>query len=52
MCLDFSVRNKCHITQTKFIKDLVKDWNITKGRDTPARPNLFEIDDKAIKLSC
>ena len=30
MSLDFSVKNKCHITQTKFITDLVNDWNIKK----------------------
>ena len=35
----------------EFIKDLVQDWKITKGRDTPARPNLFEIDDKAELLN-
>ena len=31
MKLDFTVKNKCHVTQTKFIKDLVNDWKISKG---------------------
>ena len=34
------------MTQKKFIEDLYSSWNITKGRDTPARLNLFEIDEK------
>ena len=51
MSLDFSVKNKCHVTQRKFISDLVDDWNIKKGRETPARPNLFEVDPKSEPLN-
>ena len=39
------IANKCHITQRKYIDSMINDWGITKMRETPAKPDLFTVDD-------
>lgn len=51
MLLDFRHEGKCFITIKKLIDSLLDDFDIKKERATPARSNLFDIDDTSPSLS-
>ena len=51
MLLDFSQPNVVHITIEKMIKQLISDWNVSKMRNSPAKSDLFSIDESSESLS-
>ena len=51
MLLNFSQPNVVHITIEKMIKQLISDWNVSKMRNSPARSDLFAIDESSEALS-
>jgi histone deacetylase 1/2 len=52
MSLDFSKNGQTKVTMEGFISDLLKSCELDDGISvsTPALPNLFDIDEKSIKL--
>ena len=50
MMLDFQQSNVVHITIEKLIHNLIADWSVSKTRNTPARPDLFEVDEDSAVL--
>jgi len=50
MLLDFSQPYMVHITIEKMIKQLLSDWNVSKMRNSPARSDLFSVDESSIAL--
>ena len=48
MELDFSIQNRVMITQLRYINELIETWKVTKFRETPAKPNLFNVDENSV----
>ena len=51
MLLDFSQPSVVHITIEKMIQQLISDWNVSKKRNSPARSDLFSIDESSQALN-
>ena len=51
MKLDFTTLDRVEITIDEYIHELIRDWKVSKTRDTPARDDLFSIDSTSIVLS-
>ena len=51
MLLNFSQPNVVHITIEKMIKQLISDWNVSKMRNSPAKSDLFSINESSEALN-
>jgi len=47
MVMDFQQKGLVHITIRKMIESIISDWNVSTTRSNPAKPDLFEIDEKS-----
>lgn len=51
MFLDFSQPNVVHVTIEKMIRQLISEWKVSKNRNSPAKPELFSVDDDSSELN-
>jgi hypothetical protein len=49
--IDMTEKGVVSLSQPQHIKELVKDWDITRLADTPAANDLFEVDEESPLLS-
>ena len=50
MLLDFSQSNVVHITIEKILRQLISEWKVSTNRNTPARSDLFSVDESSTEL--
>ena len=51
MVMDFQHRGLVHITIQKMIESIILDWNVSTSRNTPAKSDLFDIDESSATVN-
>jgi hypothetical protein len=50
MIMDFQVGGLVHITIQKMIESIISDWNVSTTRNSPAKSDLFDIDESSVTV--